>query len=130
MIDTFGNDEQRQRFLPKLTSMEWLGSYCLTEPGSGSDAAALKTEAVPSGGNGSDYVVNGAKQFISGAGDSDVYVTMVRTGEDGPKGISTLVVPKDAPGLSFGANENKMGWHMQSTRQVIFEDCRYRRRIS
>jgi alkylation response protein AidB-like acyl-CoA dehydrogenase len=124
MIDTFGNDEQRQRFLPALTSMELLGSYCLTEPGSGSDAAALKTRAARSGGNGSDYVLNGAKQFISGAGDSDVYVTMVRTGEDGPKGISTLVIPKDAPGLSFGALENKMGWHMQSTRQVIFEDCK------
>lgn len=124
MIDTFGNEEQRQRLLPKLASMEWLASYCLTEPGSGSDAAALKTRAVRSGGNGSDYVLNGAKQFISGAGDSDVYVTMVRTGEDGPKGISTLVVPKDAPGLSFGAVENKMGWHMQSTRQVIFEDCK------
>ena len=124
MIDTFGNEEQRQRLLPKLASMEWLASYCLTEPGSGSDAAALKTRAVRSGGNGSDYVLNGAKQFISGAGDSDVYVTMVRTGEDGPKGVSTLVVPKDAPGLSFGAVENKMGWHMQSTRQVIFEDCK------
>lgn len=124
MIDRFGNDEQRQRFLPKLTSMEWLASYCLTEPGSGSDAAALKTRAVRSGGNGSDYVLNGAKQFISGAGDTDLYVTMVRTGEDGPKGVSTLVVPKDAPGLSFGALENKMGWHMQSTRQVIFEDCK------
>lgn len=124
MIDSFGNDEQRQRFLPKLTSMEWLASYCLTEPGSGSDAAALKTRATRSGGNGSDYVLNGAKQFISGAGDSDVYVTMVRTGEDGPKGISTLVIPKDAPGLSFGAVEHKMGWHMQSTRQVIFEDCK------
>ncbi len=124
MVDMFGNEEQRQRFLPKLTSMEWLASYCLTEPGSGSDAAALKTRAVRSGGNGSDYVLNGAKQFISGAGDSDVYVTMVRTGDDGPKGISTLVIPKDAPGLSFGAVENKMGWHMQSTRQVIFEDCK------
>lgn len=124
MIDSFGNDEQRQRFLPKLTSMEWLASYCLTEPGSGSDAAALKTRATRSGGNGSDYVLNGAKQFISGAGDSDVYVTMVRTGEDGPKGISTLVIPKDAPGLSFGAVEHKMGWHMQATRQVIFEDCK------
>ena len=124
MIDRFGNEEQRQRLVPKLTSMEWLGSYCLTEPGSGSDAAALKTRAVRSSGNGSDYVVNGAKQFISGAGDTDVYVTMVRTGEDGPKGISTLVVPKDAPGLSFGANEPKRGWHMQSTRQVIFEDCK------
>jgi alkylation response protein AidB-like acyl-CoA dehydrogenase len=124
MIDRFGSDEQRQRFLPKLTSMEWLASYCLTEPGSGSDAAALKTRAIRSGGNGSDYVLNGAKQFISGAGDSDVYVVMARTGADGPKGISTLVVPKDAPGLSFGANEKKMGWHMQSTRQVIFEDCK------
>ncbi|AZO23174.1 MULTISPECIES: isobutyryl-CoA dehydrogenase [unclassified Mesorhizobium] len=121
MIDRFGSDEQRQRFLPKLTSMEWLASYCLTEPGSGSDAAALKTRAVKSGG---DYVLNGAKQFISGAGDSDLYVVMARTGGDGPKGISTLVVPKDAPGLSFGANEHKMGWHMQSTRQVIFEDCK------
>jgi alkylation response protein AidB-like acyl-CoA dehydrogenase len=124
MIDRFGNDEQRQRLLPKLTSMEWLASYCLTEPGSGSDAAALKTRASRSGGNGSDYVLNGTKQFISGAGDSDVYVAMVRTGEDGPKGVSTIVVPKDAPGLSFGAVENKMGWHMQSTRQVIFEDCK------
>lgn len=124
MIDVFGSDEQRQRFLPSLTSMETLASYCLTEPGSGSDAAALRTRAVRSGGNGSDYVLNGAKQFISGAGDTDFYVTMVRTGEDGPKGISTLVIPKDAPGLSFGAVENKMGWHMQSTRQVIFEDCK------
>ncbi|RST84319.1 acyl-CoA dehydrogenase [Aquibium carbonis] len=124
MIDVFGNDEQRQRLLPSLTSMETLASYCLTEPGSGSDAAALRTRAVRSGGNGSDYVLNGAKQFISGAGDTDYYVTMVRTGEDGPKGISTLVIPKDAPGLSFGAIENKMGWHMQSTRQVIFEDCK------
>ncbi len=124
MIDRFGNDEQRARFLPKLTSMEWLASYCLTEPGSGSDASALKTRAVRSGGNGSDFVVNGAKQFISGAGDSDVYVAMVRTGGDGPKGISTLVIPKDAPGLSFGGLEHKMGWNMQSTRQVIFEDCK------
>lgn len=121
MIDRFGGEEQRQRFLPKLTSMEWLASYCLTEPGSGSDAAALKTRAVKSSG---DYVLNGAKQFISGAGDSDLYLVMARTGADGPKGISTFVVPKDAPGLSFGANEHKMGWHMQSTRQVIFEDCK------
>ena len=124
MIDTFGDEQQRQRFLPKLTSMEWLASYCLTEPGSGSDAAALKTKAVKSGGNGGDYVLNGAKQFISGAGESDVYVAMVRTGEEGPKGVSTIVIPKDAPGLSFGATENKMGWHMQPTRQVIFEDCK------
>ncbi|WP_315923460.1 isobutyryl-CoA dehydrogenase [Mesorhizobium sp. SP-1A] len=121
MIDRFGSEEQRQRFLPKLTSMEWLASYCLTEPGSGSDAAALKTKAVR---NGDHYVLNGTKQFISGAGDSDLYVVMARTGADGPKGISTFVVMKDAPGLSFGANEHKMGWHMQSTRQVIFEDCR------
>ncbi|HEU4985794.1 MAG TPA: isobutyryl-CoA dehydrogenase [Rhizobiaceae bacterium] len=124
MIDTFGDEQQRQRFLPKLTSMEWLASYCLTEPGSGSDAAALKTKAVKSGGNGGDYVLNGAKQFISGAGESDVYVAMVRTGEEGPKGVSTIVIPKNAPGLSFGATENKMGWHMQPTRQVIFEDCK------
>ncbi len=124
MIDKFGDEAQRQRLLPKLTSMEWLASYCLTEPGSGSDAAALTTRAVRSGGNGSDYVVNGAKQFISGAGDSDIYVAMVRTGENGPKGVSTLVIPSDAPGLSFGAIEHKMGWNMQATRQVIFEDCK------
>lgn len=124
MIDKFGDEAQRQRFLPKLTSLEWIASYCLTEPGAGSDAAALKTRATRSGGNGSDYIVNGAKQFISGAGESDVYVAMVRTGEDGPKGVSTLVIPKDAPGLSFGASENKMGWHMQPTRQVIFDDCK------
>jgi alkylation response protein AidB-like acyl-CoA dehydrogenase len=121
MIDRFGSEDQRQHFLPKLTSMEWLASYCLTEPGSGSDAAALKTRAVKSGG---DYVLNGTKQFISGAGDSDLYVVMARTGADGPKGISTIVVPKDAPGLSFGGLEHKMGWHMQSTRQVVFEDCK------
>jgi hypothetical protein len=121
MIDRFGDDEQRRRFVPRLTSMEWLASYCLTEPGSGSDAAALKTRAVL---DGDHYVLNGTKQFISGAGDSDIYVVMVRTGGDGPKGISTLVVEKDTPGLSFGAVESKMGWHMQSTRQVIFSDCR------
>ncbi len=120
MIDRFGSDEQRERLLPPITSMEQLASYCLTEPGSGSDAAALKTKAV----RGADYVLNGTKQFISGAGASDVYVVMVRTGDEGPKGISTLVVPKDAPGLSFGPLENKMGWHMQPTRQVIFEDCK------
>ncbi len=121
MIDRYGDEELRQRFLPKLTSMEWLASYCLTEPGSGSDAAALRTRAVR---DGDDYVLNGVKQFISGAGDNDLYVVMARTGEDGAKGISTFVVEKDTPGLSFGANEHKMGWHMQSTRQVIFEDCR------
>lgn len=124
MVDMFGSEEQRQRLLPRMTSLEWLASYCLTEPGSGSDAAALRTRAVQSSGGGSDYVLNGTKQFISGAGESDVYVVMARTGEDGPKGISTLVVPKDAPGLSFGPSETKMGWHMQPTRQVIFEDCK------
>ncbi len=121
MIDRYGSEEQRPRFVPKLTSMEWLASYCLTEPGSGSDAAALRTKAVR---DGDHYVLNGVKQFISGAGDSEIYVVMARTGEDGPKGISTFVVEKDTPGLSFGANEHKMGWHMQSTRQVVFEDCR------
>jgi len=121
MIDRHGSEAQRREFVPKLTSMEWLGSYCLTEPGSGSDAAALKTRAVRDGG---DYVLNGTKQFISGAGDSDLYIVMARTGDEGPKGISAFIVPKDAPGLSFGALENKMGWHMQSTRQVIFSDCR------
>jgi alkylation response protein AidB-like acyl-CoA dehydrogenase len=121
MIDTFGSEEQRQRFLPKMTSFELLASYCLTEPGAGSDAAALRTRAVK---DGDHYVLNGTKQFISGAGESDVYVVMARTGEDGPKGISTFVIMKDTPGLSFGPAENKMGWHMQPTRQVIFEDCR------
>ena len=121
MIDTFGDESQRQTFLPKLTSMEWLASYCLTEPGSGSDAAALRTRAER---DGDHYILNGTKQFISGAGANDLYVTMVRTGEDGPKGISTIVVPKDAPGLSFGANEHKMGWNMQPTRTVIFDNCR------
>ncbi|MHC5233680.1 isobutyryl-CoA dehydrogenase [Brucella sp. LJL56] len=121
MIDTYGNEEQRQRFLPKLASMESLASYCLTEPGSGSDAAALRTRATR---DGDHYVLNGSKQFISGAGATDAYVTMVRTGEDGPKGISTIVVPKDAPGLSFGANEFKMGWNAQPTRTVNFDNCR------
>ncbi len=121
MIDAYGSDEQRRRFLPKLVTMEHLASYCLTEPGAGSDAAALKTRAVR---DGDDYVLNGVKQFISGAGVSDVYVAMVRTGEDGPGGISTLVVEKDTPGLSFGAEERKMGWNAQPTRQVVFENAR------
>lgn len=121
MIDSYGSEEQRQRWLPAMTAMDQLGSYCLTEPGAGSDAAALKTRAVR---DGDHYVLNGQKQFISGAGASDVYVVMVRTGEDGPKGISTLVVEKDTPGLSFGANEKKMGWNAQPTRAVIFEDAR------
>lgn len=121
MIDSFGDDDQRQQFLPQLSSMESLASYCLTEPGSGSDAAALRTRAER---DGDHYIINGAKQFISGAGSTDIYITMVRTGEDGPKGISTLIVRKDAPGLSFGANEHKMGWNMQPTRTVIFDNCR------
>ena len=121
MIDRFGSDEQRKRFLPKLVTMEHIASYCLTEPGSGSDAAALKTKAVK---DGDHYVLNGGKAFISGAGISDIYVCMVRTGEDGPKGISCLVVEKGTPGLSFGKKERKMGWNSQPTAQVIFEDCR------
>jgi alkylation response protein AidB-like acyl-CoA dehydrogenase len=121
MIDRYGSEEQRQRFLPGLCSMELIGSYCLTEPGSGSDAAALKTKAVR---DGDHYVVNGVKQFISGAGTSDIYVTMVRTGEDGASGISTLVIEKDMPGVSFGAQEKKMGWNAQPTAAVIFEDVR------
>jgi alkylation response protein AidB-like acyl-CoA dehydrogenase len=121
MIDRFGGQEMRQEWLPDLTSMEFLASYCLTEPGSGSDAASLKTKAVKQGG---DYVLNGAKQFISGAGVSDVYVVMARTGADGPKGISAFIVRKDDKGLSFGAIEKKMGWNSQPTRQVIFEDVR------
>jgi alkylation response protein AidB-like acyl-CoA dehydrogenase len=121
MIDRFGTDEQRRKWLPKLTSMETIASYCLTEPGAGSDAANLKTKAVK---DGDHYVLNGAKAFISGAGVSDVYVCMVRTGVDGPKGISCLVVEKGTKGLSFGKNERKMGWRSQPTAQVIFEDCR------
>ena len=121
MIDRYGSDEQRQKFLPKLCTMEHLASYCLTEPGAGSDAAALKTKAVL---DGDHYVLDGQKQFISGAGVSDLYVVMVRTGEAGPSGISTIVVEKGTPGLSFGANEKKMGWNAQPTRAVIFENCR------
>lgn len=121
MIDTYGNEAQRQKYLPKLTTMEWIASYCLTEPGAGSDAAALKTRARR---DGDFYVLDGAKQFISGAGTSDVYVVMVRTGDDGAAGVSTIIVEKDTPGLSFGANEKKMGWNAQPTRTVIFENCR------
>ncbi len=121
MIDSWGNEDQRQRWLPDLTSMKKIASYCLTEPGSGSDAAAMRTKAVR---DGDHYVLNGSKAFISGAGTSDVYVVMCRTGEDGPKGVSTLVVEKGTPGLSFGANERKMGWNSQPTAVVTFEDCR------
>lgn len=121
MIDNWGSEEQRQRFLPQMMTMEKIASYCLTEPGAGSDAASLKTKAVR---DGDHYVLNGAKAFISGAGTSDYYVVMCRTGGEGPKGISTIVVEKDTPGLSFGANEKKMGWNAQPTRIVNFEDCR------
>jgi alkylation response protein AidB-like acyl-CoA dehydrogenase len=120
MIDRFANEEQRKRFLPKLTTMEKIASYCLTEPGSGSDAAALKARAVK---DGDHYVLDGSKAFISGAGTSDVYVCMVRTGEEGPKGISCIVVEKGTPGLSFGKKERKMGWNSQPTALVNFDNC-------
>lgn len=121
MIDKYGSEAQRQQWLPRLVSMELLSCYCLTEPGSGSDAAALRTSARREGDH---YVLNGSKQFISGAGAGDLYLVMVRTGGDGPKGISAVLVEKGTPGLSFGPNEKKMGWHAQPTRQVIFEECR------
>ncbi len=122
MIDSFGNDDQRAQWLPQLTTMEKIASYCLTEPGSGSDAGALRTTAKPDGN--SQYVINGSKAFISGAGFSDLYVLMCRTGEDGPKGVSTVLVPDGTKGLSFGKLEDKMGWRAQPTAIVNFEDCR------
>ncbi|MCA0407031.1 MAG: acyl-CoA dehydrogenase family protein [Proteobacteria bacterium] len=118
MIDRFGDEATRQKFLPNLITMERLASYCLTEPGAGSDAAALKTRARR---EGDFYILDGVKQFISGAGAADVYAVMARTGEDGPKGISCILIEKDTPGLSFGANEKKMGWNAQPTRQVIMD---------
>ena len=121
MIDCFGSAELKARYLPDLVSMQKIASYCLTEPGSGSDAAALKTSARR---DGEYYVLNGTKQFISGAGYNDVYVVMVRTGEEKTKGVTCLVVDKDTPGLSFGAPEKKLGWNASPTAQVIFEDCR------
>jgi alkylation response protein AidB-like acyl-CoA dehydrogenase len=121
MIDRFGAGPVREAFLPSLVSMERIASYCLTEPGSGSDAAALKTSAVR---DGDHYVVTGSKAFISGGGANDLYVTMVRTGEPGPKGISCLVIEKDQPGVSFGANERKLGWHSQPTALVHFDGVR------
>jgi alkylation response protein AidB-like acyl-CoA dehydrogenase len=121
MIDRFGDQAIKDRLLPDLVPMEKLASYCLTEAGSGSDAAALKTRAVREGDH---YVVTGSKQFISGAGENDLYVTMVRTGEDGPKGISCLVIERDMPGVSFGAQERKLGWHSQPTAQVHFDGVR------
>ena len=121
MIDTFGSDDLRARYVPSLVTMDLIASYCLTEPGSGSDAAAMRTTAVR---DGDHWVLNGSKAFISGAGVSDVYVVMVRTGGEGAKGISAFVVDKDTPGLSFGANEKKMGWNAQPTAVVSFDDCR------
>ncbi len=121
MIDRFGSQRVKDKYLPDLVTMDRLASYCLTEPGSGSDASALKTRAVR---DGDDWIVTGSKQFISGAGENEVYVVMVRTGEDGPKGISALVIEKDMPGVSFGANERKLGWHSQPTRQMTFDGVR------
>ena len=120
MIDVFGSDRLRARWLPELCAMETIASYCLTEPGSGSDAAALRTRAARTN---EGYVLNGAKAFISGGGFSDLYVVMCRTGEEGPRGVSTLLVENGAPGLGFGANERKMGWKAQPTTQVQFDDC-------
>ena len=121
MIDAYGSAAQRKKWLPRLCTMELLASYCLTEPGAGSDAAALTTRAVR---DGDAYVLNGQKQFISGAGAGDVYVVMARTGDAGPSGISTFVVPGDTAGISLGANERKMGWNAQPTRAVVFTDAR------
>ena len=121
MIDSFGNEDQRAKFIPPLMRMDMMASYCLTEPGSGSDAAAMRSRAQR---DGDHYILNGSKAFISGAGYSDLYVAMVRTGDEGANGVSCFLVEKDAPGLSFGANERKMGWNSQPTAQVIFEDCR------
>jgi alkylation response protein AidB-like acyl-CoA dehydrogenase len=121
MIDKFGDEQLRQRYLPRLTAMELIASYCLTEPGSGSDAASLKTSARR---EGDEYVLNGTKAFISGAGTSDLYVVMTRTGGEGAGGVSAIVVEKGAPGLSFGAPEKKLGWRSQPTAMVHFDNVR------
>jgi len=121
MIDRFGSATVKEKYLPSMVTMERMGSYCLTEPGSGSDAAALKTRAVK---DGDSYVVTGSKAFISGGGENEIYVTMARTGQDGPKGISALVIEKDMAGVSFGAQERKLGWHSQPTAQVNFDEVR------
>lgn len=121
MIDRFGGEAVKAKYLPSLVTMEQIASYCLTEPSSGSDASALRTTARR---DGDHYVLNGTKQFISGAGTNEIYVAMVRTGEDGPKGISCMVIEKDMPGVSFGAQEKKLGWHSQPTAQLILEDVR------
>jgi len=120
MIDKFGSNEVRAKWLPKMCSMETVFSYCLTEPGSGSDAAALRTRATRTNDG---YTLNGTKAFISGGGYSDAYIVMCRTGNDGPKGISSLIVPNGTNGLSFGGLEDKMGWRSQPTAQVQFDDC-------
>ena len=121
MIDRFGSAELKAKYLPSAVTMERIVSYCLTEPSSGSDAAALRTKAVR---DGDHYVVNGSKAFITGGGANDLYVTMVRTGDEGPKGISCLVIEKDMEGVSFGAQERKLGWHSQPTAQVNFDSVR------
>ncbi|KZB57154.1 isobutyryl-CoA dehydrogenase [Thalassospira xiamenensis] len=121
MIDRFANEDQRRKYLPKLVTMEHFASYCLTEPGAGSDAGALRTRAVREGDH---YILNGEKAFISGGSRSDVYIVMARTGDDSPKGISTFIIPKDAEGLSFGKLEEKMGWNSQPTSAVIFSNCK------
>ena len=121
MVDRFGSEHLRQNYGARMTSGDLIGSYCLTEPGAGSDAASLRTSVTL---DGDAYVLNGSKVFISGAGFSDVYIVMARTGDAGPKGISCFLVEKDAPGLSFGKNEKKMGWSAQPTRMVMFDDCR------
>jgi len=120
MVSKYGDDTQRSAWMDKLVSMEWLASYCLTEPSCGSDAAALKTRAEK---HGDSYVLNGTKQFISGAGTADFYFVFARTADDGARGVSAFAVLKDTPGLSFGPNERKMGWNAQPTRQVIFDNC-------
>ena len=121
MIDRYSSDEIRKKYVPGLTSGDLIASYCLTEPGSGSDAASLSTKAEKVG---NEYILNGTKTFISGAGWSDIYLIMARTSDQGAKGVSTFIVEKDAPGLSFGATEKKMGWNAQPTAQVIMEDCK------
>ena len=121
MIDTFGSQTVKDKYLPELVPMEKISSYCLTEAGAGSDAASLKTKAVR---DGDHYIVNGSKQFISGGGANEIYVTMTRTSDDGAKGVTCLVIEKDMEGVSFGANEKKLGWHSQPTAQVNFDNVR------
>ncbi|WP_374763552.1 acyl-CoA dehydrogenase family protein [Yunchengibacter salinarum] len=121
MIDAFGDEAQKTHWLPQMVTMERMASYCLTEPGAGSDAASLRTKAVK---DGDDYLISGTKAFISGAGESDIYLVMARTGDAGAGGISTFIVEKGMDGLSFGAHERKLGWHSQPTAQVNFDDVR------